>query len=132
MSYLIVLKRCCFFHLFPFISILYVHTGSLRYDTSEMEAESGHTRHGSTDPVFLLYYAVRGARSVQGKLLSEPFLQLPSRREHPNYYQLIKQPISLQQIRYSGHDLREEIFSVEYFWMFSDNKRYIRKGRYKP
>ncbi|XP_062853504.1 polybromo 1, like [Trichomycterus rosablanca] len=102
-------------------------SGSLRYDTSEMEAESGHSRQGTTDPVFLLYYAVRGARSVQGKLLSEPFLQLPSRREHPNYYQQIKQPISLQQIRdkmQNGEYEGIEQIEADLTLMIDNTKRY--------
>lgn len=77
-----------------------VTTGSVRYDAGEMESESGHTRLATTDPIFQLYQAVRGARNTQGQLLAEPFLQLPSRREYPDYYQQIKRLISLQQIRY--------------------------------
>lgn len=74
--------------------------GSVRYDAGEMESESGHTRLSTGDPIFQLYQAVRGARNTQGQLLAESFLQLPSRREYPDYYQQIKHPISLQQIRY--------------------------------
>lgn len=72
----------------------------MRYDAGEAESESGHTRLSTGDPIFQLYQAVRGARNTQGQLLAEPFLQLPSRREYPDYYQQIKHPISLQQIRY--------------------------------
>lgn len=51
------------------------------------------------NPVFQLYEAVRGARNSQGQLLSEPFLQLPSRKDFPDYYQQASQPISLQHIK---------------------------------
>uniref|UniRef100_A0A673GXQ1 Protein polybromo-1 n=1 Tax=Sinocyclocheilus rhinocerous TaxID=307959 RepID=A0A673GXQ1_9TELE len=71
-------------------------TGTVRYDTGESEADCGL---GASDPIFLLYQSVRGARSVQGLLLAEPFLQLPARREYPDYYHQIKNPISLQLIR---------------------------------
>uniref|UniRef100_A0A672NBD7 Protein polybromo-1 n=1 Tax=Sinocyclocheilus grahami TaxID=75366 RepID=A0A672NBD7_SINGR len=71
-------------------------TGTVRYDTGESEADCGLS---ASDPIFLLYQTVRGARSVQGLLLAEPFLQLPARREYPDYYHQIKNPISLQQIR---------------------------------
>uniref|UniRef100_A0A671PG02 Protein polybromo-1 n=1 Tax=Sinocyclocheilus anshuiensis TaxID=1608454 RepID=A0A671PG02_9TELE len=71
-------------------------TGTVRYDTGESEADCGLS---ASDPIFLLYQSVRGARSVQGLLLAEPFLQLPARREYPDYYHQIKNPISLQQIR---------------------------------
>lgn len=75
------------------------------YEESEQEAEgsgSGSTGHS----VLQLYEAVRGCRNQQGQLLSEPFMHLPSRREYPDYYQQIKQPISLQQIRQApGHSV---------------------------
>lgn len=80
--------------------LVFVTTGSVRYDAGETESESGHTRLATGDPVFQLYQAVRGARNTQGQLLAEPFLQLPSRKEYPDYYQQIKHPISLQKIRY--------------------------------
>ena len=76
-----------------------VPPGSVRYDEGETEAECLSSSMDMSNPVFLLYEAVRGGRNSQGQLLSEPFLQLPSRREYPDYYQQIKQPISLQQIR---------------------------------
>lgn len=69
----------------------------MRYDAAETETDTGLS---SGDPILLLYQTVRGARSVSGQLLAEPFLQLPSRREYPDYYQQIKNPVSLQQIRY--------------------------------
>lgn len=51
------------------------------------------------NPVFQLYEAVRGARNGQGQQISEPFLQLPSRKDYPDYYQQISQPICLLQIK---------------------------------
>ncbi|XP_051997457.1 protein polybromo-1-like isoform X3 [Xyrauchen texanus] len=99
-------------------------SGSVRYDSGEIEADCGLS---SNDPIFQLYQAVRGARSVQGKLLAEPFLQLPSRREYPDYYQQIKNPICLQQIRdkmksgeYDGVDQIEADLTL----MFENAKRY--------
>lgn len=53
-----------------------------------------------TNPIFLLYEAVRGARNSQGQLIAEPFLQLPSKKDYPDYYQQISQPICLHQIKY--------------------------------
>ena len=76
-----------------------VPPGSVRYDEGESEAECLSSSMDMSNPIFLLYEAVRGGRNSQGQLLSEPFLQLPSRREYPDYYQQTKQPISLQQIR---------------------------------
>lgn len=74
-----------------------MYAGSVCYDEGESEAESSNME--ISNPIFQLYEAVRGARNNQGQLFSEPFQQLPSRREYPDYYQQIKQPISLQQIR---------------------------------
>ncbi|XP_056606177.1 polybromo 1, like isoform X1 [Triplophysa dalaica] len=99
-------------------------SGSVRYDAAETETDSGLS---SGDPILLLYQAVRGARSVSGQLLAEPFLQLPSRREYPDYYQQIKNPVSLQQIRekmkngdYEGVEQMESDLSL----MFENAKRY--------
>uniref|UniRef100_A0A8C2L6N7 Protein polybromo-1 n=1 Tax=Cyprinus carpio TaxID=7962 RepID=A0A8C2L6N7_CYPCA len=99
-------------------------TGTVRYDTGESEADCGLS---ASDPIFLLYQSVRGARSVQGLLLAEPFLQLPARREYPDYYHQIKNPISLQQIRdkmkngdYEGIEQMEADLTL----MFENAKRY--------
>lgn len=73
--------------------------GSVCYDEGESEAESQSSSMEMSNPIFQLYEAVRGARNNQGQMFSEPFQQLPSRREYPDYYQQIKQPTSLQQIR---------------------------------
>ncbi|KAL4655206.1 protein polybromo-1-like isoform X2 [Arapaima gigas] len=73
--------------------------GTVRYDEGESEAESMHSCMDMSNPIFQLYEAVRGGRNSQGQLIAEPFLQLPSRKEYPDYYQQIKHPISLQQIR---------------------------------
>lgn len=102
-------------------------SGSVRYDAGEMESESGHTRLATSDPIFQLYQAVRGGRNTQGQLLAEPFLQLPSRREYPDYYHQIKYPISLQQIRekmrngeYEGVEQVESDLNT----MFDNARRY--------
>uniref|UniRef100_A0A8C7RXM0 Bromo domain-containing protein n=1 Tax=Oncorhynchus mykiss TaxID=8022 RepID=A0A8C7RXM0_ONCMY len=74
--------------------------GSVHYDEGESEAESIHHSMDMSTPIFQLYEAVRGGRNSQGQLIAEPFLQLPSRNDYPDYYQQISQPISLQQIRF--------------------------------
>lgn len=55
-----------------------------------------------TNPIFQLYEAVRGARNSQGQLIAEPFLQLPFKKDYPDYYQQISQPICLHQIKYGS------------------------------
>lgn len=74
--------------------------GSVHYDEGESEAESMTSNMDMSNPIFQLYEAVRGARNSQGQLISEPFLQLPSRKDYPDYYHQISQPICLHQIKY--------------------------------
>lgn len=75
-------------------------SGSVHYDEGESEAESMTSNMDMSNPIFQLYEAVRGARNSQGQLISEPFLQLPSRKDYPDYYHQISQPICLHQIKY--------------------------------
>uniref|UniRef100_A0A672QK67 Protein polybromo-1 n=1 Tax=Sinocyclocheilus grahami TaxID=75366 RepID=A0A672QK67_SINGR len=98
--------------------------GTVRYDTGESEADCGLS---AGDPIFLLYQSMRGARSVQGLLLAEPFLQLPARREYPDYYHQIKNPICLQQIRdkmKNGDYEGVEQIEADLTLMFENAKRY--------
>uniref|UniRef100_A0A1A8ES70 Protein polybromo-1 n=1 Tax=Nothobranchius korthausae TaxID=1143690 RepID=A0A1A8ES70_9TELE len=74
-------------------------SGSVHYDEGESEAESMMSNIDMTNPIFQLYEAVRGARNSQGQLISEPFLQLPSRKDYPDYYHQISQPVCLLQIK---------------------------------
>lgn len=77
-------------------------SGSVHYDEGESEAESMTSNIDMSNPIFQLYEAVRGARNSQGQLISEPFLQLPSRKDYPDYYHQISQPICLHQIKYDN------------------------------
>ncbi|KAM9522603.1 protein polybromo-1-like isoform 2-T8 [Salvelinus alpinus] len=101
--------------------------GSVHYDEGESEAESIHHSMDMSNPIFQLYEAMWGGRNSQGQLISEPFLQLPSRKDYPDYYQQISQPISLQQIRNKMKN--NEYESVEQLdaditLMFENAKRY--------
>lgn len=51
------------------------------------------------DPQWQLYEAVKSYTSIAGEVLSDPFMRLPSRRFYPDYYQEIKQPMSLRKIK---------------------------------
>ncbi|XP_060766964.1 protein polybromo-1 isoform X6 [Neoarius graeffei] len=102
-------------------------TGSVHYDEGESEAESIHSNMDMSNPIFQMYEAIRGGRNSQGQLIAEPFLQLPSRKDYPDYYQQISQPISLQQIRDKMKN--NEYESVEQMdadlnMMFENAKRY--------
>ncbi|XP_058229017.1 protein polybromo-1 isoform X4 [Hemibagrus wyckioides] len=102
-------------------------TGSVHYDEGESEAESIHSNMDMSNPIFQMYEAIRGGRNSQGQLIAEPFLQLPSRKDYPDYFQQISQPISLQQIRDKMKN--NEYESVEQMdadlnMMFENAKRY--------
>lgn len=88
-------------------------SGSVHYDEGESEAESMTSNMDMSNPIFQLYEAVRGARNSQGQLISEPFLQLPSRKDYPDYFHQINQPICLHQIKYdrTDTDLTLSVFS---------------------
>lgn len=90
-----------------------IFSGSVHYDEGESEAESMTSNMDMSNPIFQLYEAVRGARNSQGQLISEPFLQLPSRKDYPDYYHQINQPICLHLIKYdrTSSDLRLHVFS---------------------
>ena len=85
----------------------------VRYDDPDLEGEGPGSGGDGSHPVFQLYDAVRRCRNNQGQLLSEPFMQLPSRREYPDYFQQIKNPIALQQIRQvPGHSTGVSGFAI--------------------
>ncbi|TRZ01822.1 hypothetical protein DNTS_026172 [Danionella cerebrum] len=101
--------------------------GSVHYEEAESEAESNPSSVDTSNPIFQLYEAVRGCRSNQGHLLAEPFFQLPCRKNYPDYFQRINQPISLQQIRSkmknNEYESVEQI-SADLNLMFENARRY--------
>ena len=66
----------------------------MQYEDSESE-ESSEEEYDQDDPLAVLYSYVRHYKSGT---LAEPFLQLPSKREHPDYYLTIGDPISLNEV----------------------------------
>ncbi|XP_055016396.1 protein polybromo-1 isoform X2 [Boleophthalmus pectinirostris] len=102
-------------------------SGSVHYDEGESEAESMTSNMDMTNPIFQLYEAVRGARNSQGQLISEPFLQLPSRKDYPDYYQHISHPICLLHIKNKmKNNEYESVESIDadLTRMFENAKRY--------
>jgi len=71
---------------------------NLTYEDSESE-ESSEEEYDTDDPLWTLYQHVRHYKSTTGIDYSEPFLQLPSKREFADYYITIGDPISLNEIR---------------------------------
>ncbi|XP_018417975.1 PREDICTED: protein polybromo-1 [Nanorana parkeri] len=102
-------------------------SSSIRYDEAESEGESVASFMDISNPLYQLYETVRSCRNNQGQLIAEPFFQLPSKKKYPDYYQQIKNPISLYQIR---NKLKNQEFEsldhleAELNLMFENAKRY--------
>ena len=80
----------------------------LAYEDSESEEseEDNNDSGDPNDPLWSLYSKVRYFETPSGIRLSEPFLTLPSKREFPDYYELVHNPISLNQYQVrSAHSL---------------------------
>lgn len=43
-------------------------------------------------------WVMRAALFRDGRVLSEPFMKLPSKRELPDYYEIIKKPMDIRKI----------------------------------
>ncbi|XP_066859449.1 protein polybromo-1 isoform X16 [Anser cygnoides] len=98
-----------------------------RYEEGESEAESITSFMDTSNPLYQLYDTVRSCRNNQGQLISEPFFQLPSKKKYPDYYQQIKTPISLQQIRMKlkNHEYETlDQLEADLNLMFENAKRY--------
>ncbi|XP_064422186.1 protein polybromo-1 isoform X1 [Latimeria chalumnae] len=100
---------------------------AMRFEEGESEAESISSSMDIASPIYQLYETVRNFRNNRGLVISEPFYRLPSKKEYPDYYQQIKHPISLQQIRNKlRHNEYESLDHVEadLNLMFENAKRY--------
>uniref|UniRef100_A0A8B9GBN4 Protein polybromo-1 n=1 Tax=Amazona collaria TaxID=241587 RepID=A0A8B9GBN4_9PSIT len=98
-----------------------------RYEEGESEAESITSFMDASNPLYQLYDTVRSCRNNQGQLISEPFFHLPSKKKYPDYYQQIKTPISLQQIRtkLKNHEYETlDQLEADLNLMFENAKRY--------
>ena len=87
----------------------------MQYEDSESE-ESSEEEYDQEDPLAVLYSFVRHYKSGT---LAEPFLQLPSKREHPDYYLTIGDPISLNEVwnitpTQPPHNLQINIYKITY------------------
>ncbi|NWS73740.1 PB1 protein, partial [Crotophaga sulcirostris] len=79
-----------------FLSIFFA---AARYEEGESEVFFITSFMDTSNPLFFFYDTVRSCRNNHFFLISEPFFHLPSIFLYPDYYQQIKSPISLQQIR---------------------------------
>ncbi|KAF9426445.1 hypothetical protein BGZ94_006511 [Podila epigama] len=75
--------------------------------------------------------AIRTLEDKSGRLLSELFLELPSREDYPDYYQEIARPIALDGIKKkidAGEYPTLQTFMDDFLLMFSNAKQYNTKG----
>ncbi|XP_075431143.1 protein polybromo-1 isoform X21 [Ascaphus truei] len=104
-----------------------LNASSVRYEEGESEGESITSFMDISSPLYQLYETVRSYRNNQGQLIAEPFFHLPSKKKYPDYYQQIKNPISLQQIRTKLKNQEYENLDhleVDLNLMFENAKRY--------
>nr|XP_044991447.1 protein polybromo-1 isoform X16 [Jaculus jaculus] len=102
-------------------------SAAARYEEGESEAESITSFMDVSNPFYQLYDTVRSCRNNQGQLIAEPFFHLPSKKKYPDYYQQIKMPISLQQIRTKLKNQEYETLDhleCDLNLMFENAKRY--------
>lgn len=84
-----------------FAQSLITQTATLMDEDEESDDEDDETAEieESDNPQWLLFQTIRTAPNTQGIRMSEFFWKLPSKRFYPDYYKMIKNPISLLQIR---------------------------------
>ncbi|KZT30772.1 Bromodomain-containing protein [Neolentinus lepideus HHB14362 ss-1] len=59
----------------------------------------GQTSESVREQGMQLWQTVKDAVNKEGRILSLDFMRLPSKRQYPDYYQLIKRPIALDEIK---------------------------------
>ena len=92
------------------------YAASLKYDDTSHEVDKSNTtlseddatndgvndsdpEDSDTNPMWQLIEYIRSVKDDEGLIISNPFMRLPSKRYYPDYYQEIKNPISLSQIQ---------------------------------
>lgn len=92
------------------------YAASLKYDDTSVETEKGNStlseddatndgdndsdpEDSDTNPMWQLIEYIRSITDDEGLVISNPFMRLPSKRYYPDYYQEIKNPVSLAQIQ---------------------------------
>jgi len=76
-------------------------------DTKPIVEEGGQIGNGVNGVIneevkkqgLVLWQTVKDAANTDGQLLSYEFMRLPSKRQYPDYYHLVKRPISLDEIK---------------------------------
>ncbi|KAJ3751098.1 SNF2-family ATP dependent chromatin remodeling factor snf21 [Lentinula detonsa] len=77
------------------------------------------------------YKAVLACEAEEGRKRCELFREVPDRRDYPDYYQLIRQPIALSQIRkrsQGNHYKDVAQYKADWRLMFSNARTYNQEG----
>ncbi|XP_034942972.1 protein polybromo-1 isoform X2 [Chelonus insularis] len=83
-----------------FSQSLIAQIANLRSEDDSDDDDDETTESEETDNAqWQLFQTIRTASNSQGVRMSEFFWKLPSKRNYPDYYKMIKNPISLSQIR---------------------------------
>ncbi|TFK56612.1 Bromodomain-containing protein [Heliocybe sulcata] len=87
----------------------------------------GQTLESVREQGMQIWKAVKDAVSKEGRALSLDFMRLPSRRQYPDYYQLIKRPMALDDIRAQlqrGQYISLDLVKTDLEQVFVNAKRY--------
>ena len=77
-------------------------------ETNVISTLSGKRNHPLMMAMWALFDHVKEATNEAGQSLIEPFVKLPSKRVYPDYFEEIKRPISLNQIK---HKLNKRVYN---------------------
>ena len=106
---------------------------ALQYGDSESDEEDDDEDmeevDTASDPLWRLYNSVRNFTTERGVEIGEAFVHLPSKRELPDYYQTISNPISLsvikKKIRTGDYSTIQQL-AADLELMFNNCKTYNR------
>ena len=114
-----------------FTTMLSFQIANMQYEDSESEesseGEEGIDKH---NPFWAMFSLIRYYKTNSGNALAEPFLTLPSKRELPDYYVTIKDPISLniirKKIKNNEYGTNTQLLVDDLMLMFDNCKAYNR------
>ncbi|KAI0936955.1 hypothetical protein AcV5_004968 [Taiwanofungus camphoratus] len=103
------------------------HTSAAIKNEAEGEESQREDRDAVREKGTKLWQTVKDAVNKEGRILSHDFMRLPSRRQYPDYYQQIKRPIALDEIKAqldAGAYASLESVKVDFETCFRNAKRY--------